>query len=136
MLNGFSTRGFIARFRKEETGSLSVEVAIWTPLILASLLAVIDFSHLMVSNASMWNAARNTARAVSVHRVRPDDAERYLRDNLFFNDTPYIVSVQSGTDEVVATVSLNMADVALTPIVGRYLGGTMIASISMLKEPE
>ncbi|MFZ5962988.1 TadE/TadG family type IV pilus assembly protein [Thalassococcus sp. BH17M4-6] len=133
---GSSVHTILARFKKDESGSQTVEFIIWTPLLTATLLLIVDFSYLMVSNASMWNAARNTARAVSLHRVMPNEAEVYLRENLFFDDAPYDVTVRAQGDEVEAFVSVDTAKTALTPVLGRYVVGTMEARVTMLREPE
>ncbi len=136
MVNMYRLRTGAVGFCRSESGSYSAEFAIWTPFLLAMLLLIIDFSYLMVSNASMWNAARNTARAVSIHRVTPDAAEEHLRDALFFDDTPYAVAIETPKDEVAVVVRLDATKVALTPVLGRYVVGTMTARVHMLREPE
>ncbi|WP_417720039.1 TadE/TadG family type IV pilus assembly protein [Salipiger sp.] len=124
------------RFWRDETGSFTVEVVVWSPLLLVSLLLILDFANLMVVNASMWNAARDTARAVSIHHVTPDDSRDYLRDNLFFRHEGYVIDVDVDAATVQARVQLDAAHAALTPAIGRYLVGTMVAKVTMLREPQ
>ncbi|WP_353472644.1 TadE/TadG family type IV pilus assembly protein [Salipiger sp. H15] len=112
-----------------------MEVAIWGPLLIALLAVLLDFAFMMVLDANMWNAARDTARAVSIHRVRPEDADAYLRERLFFKGAPYTISVETGPDEVDARVALAAAKASLTPVVGRYVVGDLQVSVSMLREP-
>ncbi|AWI83875.1 hypothetical protein CEW88_09400 [Alloyangia pacifica] len=123
------------KFVRDEEGSLTVEVAIWAPAMIFMLALVLDFAFMMVLNASMWNAARETARAVSLHRVLPDRADDYLRDRLLFRNAPYRISVETGPDEVDARVALAGPEASLTPVMGRYLVGDLNASVSMLREP-
>lgn len=125
----------LRRFREQEDGSLTVEMAIWAPFLLCMLALIMDFAYLMVVNANMWSAARDTARAVSIHRVRPEEANDYLRSRLFFGNNDYVVDVQVDRDEVDARISLPGAKASLTPVMGRYVVGELKASISMLREP-
>lgn len=126
---------FFKDFSKDEDGSLTAEVAIWAPALIFVLALILDFAFLMILNASMWNAARDTARAVSIHRVLPADANDYLRERLLFRDAPYDVSVSTGPDQVDARVMLSGPKASLTPIMGRYVVGDLRVNVSMLREP-
>jgi|GEM_PF-4909388 len=53
MVNMCRLRTSAVGFCRSESGSYSAEFAIWTPFLLVMLLLIIDFSYLMVSNASM-----------------------------------------------------------------------------------
>ena len=126
----------LPRFLRDESGSFTLEVMIWSPLLIGTLLLILDFSYLMMVNAGMWNASRDTARAVSIHRVTPDNAEQYLRDRLFLRRGTYDVTVDVTSSEVVARVTVDSAEAALTPVVGRYIIGQLAAKVVMLREPE
>lgn len=125
----------MGRFLKDEDGSVTVEMAIWSPMLISAIVLILDFAYMMVVNADMWHAARNTARALSIHRITPSEAPDYLRRHLFFANEPYDIAVTLGPETVYARVVLASADAALTPVVGRYVAGELRASISMLREP-
>lgn len=127
---------FWRRFWEDDDGSYTVEMVIWSPLILTSLVLVLEIGYLMTINASMWSASRDTARAVSIHRVRPDEAAEYLRGRLFIPHDDYAIEVDVNASEVLARVSLSSERAALTPIIGRYISGEIKAQVSMLREPE
>ena len=126
----------LARFRDDESGTFTIEVVIWSPLLIGCLLLIIDFSYLMMINAEMWHASRDAARAVSIHRITPDEAEAYLRDQLVFQRDDYDIEVRTTSADVVARVSLDAASAALTPIIGQYVMGDIGAQVAMLREPE
>ncbi|MCA0942374.1 pilus assembly protein [Yangia mangrovi] len=130
-----SKKLFAKDFVGDEEGSLTVEVAIWAPAMIFMLALILDFAFMMVLNASMWNAARETARAVSLHRVLPDQADDYLRDRLLFRNAPYRIAVETSRDEVDARVTLAGPEASLTPVMGRYLVGDLNVSVAMLREP-
>lgn len=120
---------------RDEEGSSTVEFVIWFPLLLASLLLVIEFSNAMVVNAGMWNATRDAARGVAMHRMTADEAESYFRETVFPSGLPYEVDVEIGADRVVVRTTLPGEDVSLTPILPRVFRGALGARVTMLREP-
>ena len=130
------TRGFLKTFSREDDGAFTLEMVIWSPLILGAIMLILDFAFLMTVDAGMWNASRDTARALSTHRIRPDEAEEYMRGRMQYLRDDYDIDIDVSRSEVVASVALDATDAALTPVIGRYVVGTLNARVAMMREPE
>ncbi|WP_186766635.1 TadE/TadG family type IV pilus assembly protein [Puniceibacterium confluentis] len=122
-------------FALDEDGSSTIEFVIWTPLIVTAIMLIIDFSYSLTLNASMWNASRETARALSRHTISADEGEMYLRNAMFFTDKPYEIGIDLTRDDVFVKVSLPVGEAAMTPFLSRYMPGSLSAKVSMLREP-
>ncbi len=128
-------RSFSKDFARDDKGSSTVEFVIWTPLIITAIMLIIDFSYSLTLNASMWNASRETARALSRHTISADEGEMYLRNAMFFTDKPYEIGIDFTRDDVFVKVSLPVGESAMTPFLSRYMPGSLSAKVSMLREP-
>jgi hypothetical protein len=122
-------------FTSKENGSVSLEVALWSPLIIAMFMVIVDFSYSMTLHANMWHATRTTARALSQHNITETESEAYLKSLLLFPDRDYRVQVEVSDREIQVDVELDGAQAALTPAYRFYGGGDYHSRIRMFREP-
>jgi Flp pilus assembly protein TadG len=52
------------RFGRDDHGSATIELLVWTPVLIELLLITVDVSSLYWRNAAMWTVARDTTRQV------------------------------------------------------------------------
>lgn len=126
---------FLRRFAADTRGQMSLEMALWAPLILSLFMAIIDFAVTLTVNANMWHATRMTARALSQHRIPEQDAEDHLREQLLMRGLAYDVAVEIDRNEVSVGVTLPEDEAGLTPFYRIYGGGDMRALTRMYREP-
>ena len=93
-MNTISDR--LARLRGDESGGISVEFVLWTPMIMALLLLVADASAAFLAQGAMWHAAGDVSRAIATGRVNIEDAAEFVRGT-----AGYTLSVQQ-TGELIA----------------------------------
>ena len=60
---------------RSEDGGLSVEFVLWTPLLMAFLLLVVDSSMAFLAQGAMWHAAGEISRAVATGQMTIAEAE-------------------------------------------------------------
>ncbi|ETW14601.1 hypothetical protein ATO8_01800 [Roseivivax marinus] len=122
-------------FARSEDGGSTVEFVIWMPFVVGCLMLILDFSNLMIVDAGLWNASRDTARAVALRRVSEADAEAHFDARMFPRKVPYTFDVTVDGDEVSVTVLVEGEETALTPFLRRVYDGKLGASVRMLMEP-
>ncbi|MCC5986294.1 MAG: pilus assembly protein [Pararhodobacter sp.] len=59
----------------DDSGSVSVEFAIWLPLLVVLTVTIVDASSALMNQATMWRVAGDTARGVATGRVGRAEAE-------------------------------------------------------------
>ncbi len=89
-------RDHLASLRREESGSISVEFVLWTPMIMALLLLVADASAAFLAQGAMWHAGGDISRAIATGRVSIEDATAFVGQT-----AGYTLSVQQ-TGELIA----------------------------------
>ncbi len=66
---------------RDESGSVSVEFALWVPVIVVILVLVADASAAFLAQASMWQSAGDVSRALATGRVTEAQAQQFISDN-------------------------------------------------------
>ena len=69
-------------FISDDRGMATIEFVLWVPVYVILLVAVTDASILYLTHSEMWNAARDTARRISVGAMTAADAPDRARDPL------------------------------------------------------
>ena len=129
------TGSLLKTLRRDEEGSTTVEFVIWTPLLAAGLMLILDLSYMMIVDAGLWNASRDTARAVAQRRVTTDEAEALFAERMFPRNVEYRFGIDVAEDEVHIQVLVDGEDTALSPFLPKFYEGTIGASLRMLMEP-
>lgn len=92
----------IGRMRRDESGAVSVEFAIWLPVLLSVGMMIADASAAFTTQATMWRTAGDLARGLATGRITRDQAAAHIASNSLFS----ITIISPGADDVV-TVELS-----------------------------
>jgi len=126
----------LGAFLRDDGGVVTIEFIAWIPAFVWMLSLICDFSFIFMTNASMWDAARDAARRVALHKLTAHQAETYLREDIFSPARNMDVSVTSDTEQVVVYVRTNMRDASPLGFFLPLLPSDLIARVIMLREPE
>lgn len=123
----------MTRRKRDEGGSVPLEVALVAPAILGLLMLVMFSARVTRSKAEVQNAAAAAARAATLTSNEPDAleaAQEVAEDNLDNADItcdPVVISLGSGTDltpggQVVVSITCTatVSDLALVALPGAY----------------
>ncbi|WP_216665530.1 TadE/TadG family type IV pilus assembly protein [Pseudoruegeria sp. HB172150] len=124
-----------ARFRDSEDGTISVEYALWAPAILLTFIFIADLAFALTLNATMWHGSRDTARALSIHRINEEQAVPYLKERLIAPGRDYAFDVEVDARAVTVSVSIPFSDAGVTNTISRYIKGNFVARVMMYREP-
>lgn len=73
-MRAWSTAGQESPFFLSEDGSVSVEFALWIPVIFFFFLLVADASAAFMAQAQMWHVAGDVSRGLATGRITPTEA--------------------------------------------------------------
>ncbi len=125
----------LRRFIRDERGSATIEFVLWVPVYVIVLVAVTDASILYLSHTEMWNAARDTARRISVGALTAADAPDRAGEMLLLSGRSYTVAA-SDAGPVIVEISVNVGDASVFGFFKPVLGRQLTARVEMMKEPE
>lgn len=113
----------ISAFIRDERGSYTIEFCLWIPVFFFFLAATIDASLLYLTHNAMWNAARDTARRVTVGEFTSQaEAEEAAKDAVTVNQRIVTTKVSPFTnpseDEVTVVIEAPVRDAAAFGIFG------------------
>lgn len=122
-------------FRRDETGSATIEFVLWVPIIVAVLTIVIDATTVYITHSEMWNVARDTARQIvsgtitsEAQAIQHVDESTRLRDFTYYVDANY-----DGTGPVEVIVRLPLENISIlgygSPLT--LVIGTLTARVEM-----
>ncbi len=123
-------RAFISDVR----GSATLEFILWVPVYVILLVAVTDASILYLTHTEMWNAARVSARSISVGALAVADVPGHAKERLLLGGRTYTVAA-SDTDPVTVQISVNVGDASVFGFFKPVLARQLIARVEMMKEP-
>lgn len=124
--------------RADESGSVSVEFALWVPFLVAFLVFIVDVSSLMHIQTVMYDAARDAARQVATGKATTAEAETTAKAR-FASDYGMAASVSSADNFATATLSAPYSRLVLagSGIASALIGDrTLTASVTMLMEQD
>ncbi len=125
----------IRRFIRDQTGTATIEFVLWVPVYVILLVAVTDASILYLTHTEMWNAARDTARGISVGALTAADAPDRAREKLLLSGRTYTVAA-SDAGPVIVEISVNVGDASIFGFFKPVLGRQLNARVEMMKERE
>lgn len=127
----------LKHFSRSTRGVLTVEFVIWIPVLLVILAFTADACKLYLTQADMWDVARDTARRISTGQYcSTADAEAYARSQLLYKLT-YRFAIVKGASEVVE-ISTPIADASVfgaLASIGGFAAKTLSAKVTMPAEP-
>jgi Flp pilus assembly protein TadG len=123
-------------FAKNETGVITIEFVMWMPAFSFMLAFIVDFSFIFMTNASMWDTARDAARRIALQKMTVDQTEKYVLASLFTPSSNFSVEATEGAEEVTVTITTPINDATAFRIYAAMLPGNLVAHVIMLREPE
>src|ERR1700680_651165 len=94
-------RARLARFGREQRGSITVEFVIWIPVFLVIMGFIADATMLYLTQADMWNVARDTARRMTTGQLSATAAQTFAATALLYPNKPYTITATQGSDDIV-----------------------------------
>lgn len=122
----------MAAFRRDESGSATVEFVLWLPIFFMVFCAATDATLLMHKQTQMIDVARTTSRAVSMGVSSQAEAKAFALRQINSTDQSRVtVTVQNGF--VTATLNMPYSDVV---IFSAFLAddNSLGASVTMVDE--
>ena len=123
----------VSEFLRDEHGSATIEFVLWVPTIVFLLVIVTDASILYLTHTEMWNAARDTARSLSVGAVTAAEAPDRAKGKLLLGGRTYTVAV-SEANPVIVEISVGVGDASIFGFFAPVLGRQLTARVEMMKE--
>ncbi|TGD61796.1 pilus assembly protein [Tabrizicola sp. WMC-M-20] len=129
--------GRIARFLRTEEGGVSVEFALWMPLLVSIILLIADASFAMMRQSSLLAVSRETARIVARHGLNIDEAVIYAESKARNSTDAPVVSVEIDSDSTNVTVRIvtSMHDLAPFGILEKLFQERVLISTVHALEP-
>lgn len=127
----------LARYLRSTRGSMTVEFVIWIPILLVILAFTADACKLYLTQADMWDVARDTARRMSTGQYcAPDAAQDYAETQLLYPLTYTFAITQGANDIVEITTPVAGASVfGVLASYGGFIDKTVGAKVTMPSEP-
>ncbi len=129
---------WFSRFRRDEGATVTVEFVIWLPLFIIILFLIVEVSLLFLTQSSMWNVARDTARRISTHEFTQASAVTHATGAMTFGGHPYTIAADAIGPEVSVTISTSVGDVLLfsySPMAA-FAGSQLVAKVTLREEPK
>jgi Flp pilus assembly protein TadG len=128
----------LGRLWRGERGTVTVEFVLWIPIFLIILAFTADACKLYLTQANMWDVARDTTRRMSIGQYcDATTAQTYAQGQLYFGALSYTFNVTKGTVDTVE-ISTPIASASVFGLLASYGGfsaGTLDAKVVMPSEP-
>ncbi len=128
----------LLRLWRGEKGTVTVEFVIWIPIFLIILAFTADACKLYLTQANMWDVARDTTRRMSIGQYcDAPTAQTYAQGQLYYNSLTYAFTVTKGTDDVV-DISTPISGASVFGVLasfGGFSAGSLDAKVTMPSEP-
>ena len=123
------------RFKKDETGSVTIEFVLWLPLLMGLFLIATDATVAFMRQSQMWQVSRDTARIVSRHGMTETAAKDYATLNAAFGATVPFVDVTASGSEVVVAISAPASAMTVFGTLDFVLGADITTRVVHAMEP-
>jgi Flp pilus assembly protein TadG len=138
--------GLLRRLVRSRAGTVTVEFVIWMPVFVFILALTADACKLYLTQADMFNVARDTARRMSTGQlVTTADAEAYASDKLLYSSLGYTFNITKDTDSTthvtddtveIGVPAMDASVFGLLPVIGNFKNAQVRATIVMRDETE
>ena len=125
----------LVTFRKDETGSVTIEFVLWLPLLMGLFLIATDATVAFMRQSQMWQVSRDTARIVSRHGMTETAAKDYASLNAAFGATVPVVDVAATGSEVVVAISAPASAMTVFGTLDFALGANITTRVVHAMEP-
>ncbi len=122
-------------FISDDRAMATIEFVLLVPLYVVILLAVTDASVLYLTHTEMRNAARDSARRISVGAMAAADVPDRASKKLLLGKRTYTVAA-SDAGPVIVEISVGVGDASIFGFFGPVLGRQLTARVVMMKERE
>lgn len=109
------------RFCKDERGSTTVEVVIWTPIFILLFCLIVDATMIFGKQAEVLRIVQDANRATSVGRlVSTGDTETYIEGRIGHISPNATVSTVFESGVIVSTVTMPSSDLTATDFIDAF----------------
>lgn len=122
-------------FRSKD-GSATVEFVLWFPVFVTMIAVITDLSFIYTTNASMWDAARDTARRMAFRQIDAAEAQTWAKNAVALGKPEDYTVVATEGEDVVVEITTSTSDASVFGIYAALLPGTLTARVTMMREPE
>lgn len=126
------------RMWRGDRGTVTVEFVLWIPIFLIILAFTADACKLYLTQANMWDVARDTARGMSIGQYCDTaTAQTYAQSQLYYSSLTYAFNVTKGTADIV-DITTPIAGASVFGVLASFGGfntGTLEAKVTMPSEP-
>jgi hypothetical protein len=127
-MNAHQKNPTLQKMLTSEEGSLSVEFALWMPVIFMILMFVADTSAALFAQANMWHIAGDISRAIATGRMSVAEAQHFLLEH-----TRYSIDVSLAGDMVLVQLSQPFADIG-TGVTLSFVGDIQVQVFQHLEQ--
>jgi len=125
----------VADYLRGTSGAVSLEFAIWVPLVFGIFLTVMDLTHALTVNSTMWHQARVAARGLSMHEISTQEARSLINGGLTWTRSDYVVEIVEDRATVWVSIRTPMKTSGIIDFATARLQGDWVARVEMLREP-
>lgn len=122
-------------FRRDETGSVTIEFVLWLPLLTSLFLIATDATVAFMRQSQMWQVSRDTARIVSRHGMTEQAAETYAIENAAFGSTVPAVDVETNGMEVTVEIVTPASAMTVFGTLNFAMGTNIVTRVVHAMEP-
>ena len=124
-------------FLRAETGSATVEFALWVPVFVAIMLLGADASAAFTRQSNFWSVSYETARIVSRHALDAEAGAAFARNNMQIGSyTPEVaVTIDKVTQTVTVLVTADFGKMAPFGILAIGLDEPLSFAVTQTLEP-
>jgi len=115
-------------FVRDENGSTTIEIVLWTPIVLGFLGLITDATVAMNAQQDFYGIARDASRMVATGQRTADEAVGYIQERLGNADD--LVADVSIADNFV-TSSITAPAGSYTTVSSAFVGGDLNAEVTM-----
>ena len=127
----------LSLFLSAETGSATVEFALWVPVFVAIMLLGADASAAFTRQSNFWSVSYETARIVSRHALDAEAGAAFARKNMQIGSyTPEVaVTIDKVTQTVTVLVTADFGKMAPFGILAIGLDEPLSFAVTQTLEP-
>ncbi|RYH10377.1 TadE/TadG family type IV pilus assembly protein [Tropicimonas sp. IMCC6043] len=122
-------------FRRDETGSLSIEFVMWLPVFAFLLVLAGDATMAFMNQSRMWQVSRETARIVSRYGMDELTAEAYAAKLATMQATVPTVDVSFASAKVQVEMTMPLAAMAPFGLLDFAMSNDITVTVTHAMEP-
>lgn len=125
----------VRSFRRDDTGSATIEMVMWLPIIMFIFCLIADASLMFGKQAQVLRIVQDANRALSVGRLQSDmDAEAYIAQQIAWMTQNAIITTEVTAGVISSTVEIPAGDMTATGFISAFRSLTVSVSAQHLSE--